>query len=100
MDNINNILSKIDNDLFSQTDIDLIDEKMEENLTILLDSKEYVKINKQFNNINLKLTSTLTPQQRELLNEYQGLELEITSYQNCLAYYIGLKTKNEVEKLK
>lgn len=30
MDNINNILSKIDNDLFSQTDIDLIDEKMEE----------------------------------------------------------------------
>ena len=36
MNKKNNISSKIDNDLFSQIDIDYVDEKFEQNLPLLL----------------------------------------------------------------
>ena len=50
--------------------------------------------------MTLKLDSSLTSKQRKLLTEYQGLELEITTYQNCLAYYLGCKATIENDKLK
>lgn len=100
MDKKNNISSKIDNDLFSQIDIDFVDEKFEQNLPLLLQYGKYIEIDKKLAKINLKLVSSLNEKQRELLRTYQKLSLDATSYQNCLAYYIGLKTKNEVEKLK
>lgn len=95
-----NISSKIDNDLFSQIDIDFVDEKFEQNLPLLLQYGKYIEIDKKLAKINLELVSSLNEKQRELLRKYQNLSLDATSYQNCLAYYIGLKTKNEVEKLK
>lgn len=98
--NKKNISSKIDNDLFSQIDIDFVDEKFEQNLPLLLQYGKYIEIDKKLAKINLELVSSLNEKQRELLRKYQNLSLDATSYQNCLAYYIGLKTKNEVEKLK
>lgn len=100
MDKKEKIATTFENDLFSQEDIDCIDEKMENNLAILLESKEYIEINKKFHEITLKLNSSLTSEQRKLLTEYQGLELEITTYQNCLAYYLGCKAVIENGKLK
>ena len=92
--------SYFENDLFNQADVDLVEEKMENNLAILLESKEYIEINKKFHEMTLKLDSSLTSKQRKLLTEYQGLELEITTYQNCLAYYLGCKATIENDKLK
>lgn len=100
MNKKNNISSKIDNDLFSQIDIDYVDEKFEQNLPLLLQYGKYIEIDKKLAKINLELVSSLDEKQRELLRKYQNLSLDATSYQNCLAYYIGLKTKSEVEKLK
>ena len=100
MNKKNNISSKIDNDLFSQIDIDYVDEKFEQNLPLLLQYGKYIEIDRKLAKINLELVSSLNEKQRELLRNYQNTSLDATSYQNCLAYYIGLKTKNEVEKLK
>lgn len=100
MNKKNNISSKIDNDLFSQIDIDYVDEKFEQNLPLLLQYGKYIEIDRKLAKINLELVSSLNEKQRELLRKYQKLSLDATSYQNCLAYYIGLKTKNEIEKLK
>lgn len=94
-------ISKIfGNNLFSKDKVDEIDEKMEANLTTLLESDDYVKLNREFRDISLKMMSTLDLEQRKILNEYQRLEMEITSYQNCLAYYLGCKTMIDVSKLK
>lgn len=100
MNKKNNISSKIDNDLFSQVDIDFVDEKFEQNLPLLLQYGKYIEIDKKLSKINLELVSSLNEKQRELFRKYQTVSLDATSYQNCLAYYIGLKTKNEVENLK
>ncbi len=100
MNKKNNISSKIDNDLFTQIDLDFIDEKFEQNLPLLLQYGKYIEIDKKLAKLNLELVSSLNEKQRELLRKYQNLSLDATSYQNCLAYYIGLKTKNEIEKLK
>jgi len=100
MNKKNNISLKIDNDLFTQIDLDFVDEKFEQNLPLLLQYGKYIEIDKKLAKLNLELVSSLNEKQRELLRKYQNLSLDATSYQNCLAYYIGLKTKNEVEKLK
>lgn len=87
-------------ELFDIKDIDYINEKMEANLSILLTSEEYVELNKKFKSINLKLASTLNPNQRRNFKEYTELELEISSYENCLAYYLGCKAMLDTDKLK
>lgn len=87
-------------ELFDIGDIDYINEKMEANLSILLTSKEYVDLNKKFKSINLKLASTLDSNQRKNFKEYTELELEISSYENCLAYYLGCKAMLDTDKLK
>lgn len=100
MNKKNNISSKIDNDLFSQIDIDYVDEKFEQNLPLLLQYGKYIEIDRKLAKINLELVSSLDEKQRELLRKYQNASLDATSYQNCLSYYIGLKARNETEKLK
>lgn len=87
-------------ELFDIRDIDYINEKMEANLSILLTAKEYVELNKKLKSINLKLTSTLDSNQRKIFKEYTELELEISSYENCLAYYLGCKSMLDTDKLK
>ncbi len=48
--------------------------------------------------LELELTSNLSEGQRKVLREYQRVDLQITSYQNSLAYYLGLK--NNIKKIK
>lgn len=88
----------LENDLFSKEKIDNIDEKMGANIMTLLESEDYLKLNREFKDMSLKLISILNPEQRKVLNEYQRLEIEITSYQNCLAYYLGCKKVIDVNK--
>jgi hypothetical protein len=76
---------------FSKENIDLIDDKIELDICKLLDIDDYLEINRKFNEVTLKLTSSLTSEQLSLLHEYQHLDLEISSYLQALAYYLGLK---------
>lgn len=87
-------------ELFDIRDIDYINEKMEANLSILLTEKEYIELNKKLKSINLELTSTLDSNQQKIFKEYTELELEISSYENCLAYYLGCKSMLDTDKLK
>ena len=87
-------------ELFDIRDIDYINEKMEANLSILLTEKEYIELNKKLKSINLELTSTLDSNQQKIFKEYTELELEISSYENCLAYYLGCKAMLDTDKLK
>lgn len=87
-------------ELFDIRDIDYINEKMEANLSILLTEKEYIELNKKLKSINLELTSTLDSNQQKIFKEYTELELEISSYENCLAYYLGCKSMLNTDKLK
>ncbi len=100
MDKKREISNKFVNNLFSKKKIDDVDDKMEDNLSILLESEDYLNLNREFKDVSLKLMSTLDSEQRKILEEYQRLELDITSYQNGLAYYLGCKTMIDVSKLK
>ncbi len=94
------ISNLFENQLFGIADIDYVNGKIESNLQTLLTSTEFLDLSRKFKDINLKLTSTLNSNQRKIFNEYTGLELEISSYQNCLAYYLGCKTMLDTDKLK
>lgn len=89
-----------ENELFSKEEIDSIDNKIELNLGALLESNEYIELNRKFKEISLKLGRNLNDEQRKILYEYQKIEIEITSYQNCLAYYLGCKAIIDIDKLK
>lgn len=94
------ISNEFQNELFGIADIDYVNGKIEANLSTLLTSKDFLELSKKFKDINLKLASTFNSNQRKIFNEYTGLELEISSYHNCLAYYLGFKTMLDTEKLK
>lgn len=79
---------------FNKNNICLVDDKIEVYLSNLLDINEYLELNRKFQKLTLELTSTLKPVQRKLLMEYQNIELQISSYQNSLAYYLGLNEKS------
>lgn len=94
------ISSQIDNELFSETDIDFVEEKVDANLPMLLEYGKYLENERKLRKINLELVSTLNEQQTKLFREYQNVSLDSDAYHKCLAYYIGLKSKIETEKLK
>lgn len=82
---------------FNKKNIDLVDDKIELFISKLLDNEDYIEINRKFSKLTIELTSTLNSDQLKILREYQNAELQITSYQTALAYYLGL---NEDVKLK
>lgn len=84
---------------FNQQNIDLVDNKIEVYISKLLDIDDYVKINRELQQLILKLTSSLTSEQIALLRDYQNVELQVSSYQNSLAYYLGLNN-NSIGKIK
>lgn len=86
--------------MFSETDIDFVDEKLELNLSLLLEHKEYLEINNELSKINSELVSTLNEKQEKLFRDYQRISLDVTSYHNCLSYYVALNSKLKINKLK
>ena len=45
--------------------------------------------------LELELNSSLSENQLNILRNYQRIDLQITSYQNSLAYYLGLGYSNK-----
>ena len=91
--NINKEISSSNVNLswFNKENMDLVDDKIEQNITNLLDIEEYLELNRKLSKLDLELIKILNSEQKEVLRSYQKIELEISSYQNCLAYYLGLK---------
>lgn len=92
--------SYFENDLFSQSDVDLVEEKMESNMSILLEHQNYIDIDNKISETNVKLSKLLNEKELQLFNDYQSSSINATAYQNCLAYYIGVLAGMNSKKLK
>lgn len=89
--------SNIDLVWFNKENIDLVDDRIEQEITNLLDIEEYLELNRKLSKLDLELINSLNLEQKELLRSYQKIELEISSYQNGLAYYLGLKENSNFQ---
>ena len=83
-----NDISEFDNELFDDVDIDIVNEKMEKNLPVLLANKHYMD------------NSFLDEHEQALFDKYIETNSKAISYQNCLAYYLGLKAGLNIRRLK
>lgn len=92
--------SYFENDLFSQEEVDLIEEKMENNMPILLGRDNYIDIDNKISEANVKLTKLLNEKELKIFKDYQSASINATSYQNCLAYYLGVQAGINSNKLK
>lgn len=79
------------NHLFNQADIDIINEKIEDNISSLFDEENYIYIDDKLLDLNVRLNSLLDSTQIKIFNEYIRLSLEANTYKNCLAYYLGIQ---------
>lgn len=92
--------STLDNELFCQADVDIISEKVENNMSILLSNDNYIDIDDKLLDLNVKLSLSLKGKDLKLFREYIDASLEAASYQNCLSYYLGLKSGINISELK
>ena len=88
-----NASNKINLNWFNKNNIGMVDDTVEEHINDLLDIKDYVELNRKFNQLTLELTSNFSSEERQKFYEYQRIDLELSSYQNSLAYYIDLTKK-------
>ena len=88
-----NASNKINLNWFNKNNIGMVDDTVEEHINDLLDIKDYVELNRKFNQLTLELTSNFSSEERQKFYEYQRIDLELSSYQNSLAYYIALNKK-------
>ena len=88
-----NASNKINLNWFNKNNIGMVDDTVEEHINDLLDIKDYVELNRKFNQLTLELTSNFSSEERQKFYEYQRIDLELSSYQNSLPYYIALTKK-------
>ena len=81
---------EIDLSWFNDKNIDFVDNQMEIYMPNLLDIDNYIQLNQDMQKLELELNSSLSENQLNILRNYQRIDLQITSYQNSLAYYLGL----------
>jgi len=89
-----------DNELFCDADIAIIREKVEQNLPILFSNERYSEFDDKLQELNRELTSLLNSPELEMFQKYIKINTDIIDYQNCLAYYLGLKAGIEIKELK
>lgn len=80
---------------FEEEIIDFIEDKIEANVKQLFHQQKYSELSESFSKLNLQLLSTLDENQRELFHSYQNIALKLNSYQNTLAYYLGLNEEQQ-----
>lgn len=89
-----------DNELFSESDITIISEKVDKNIGVLLSEEEYLKLDKELEDLNIKLTTLLNSPALELFQEFIMVNSDIISYQHCLAFYLGFQAGIKINELK
>ena len=95
-----NDISEFDNELFDDVDIDIVNEKMEKNLPVLLANKHYMDIDDELLELSMKLNSFLDEHEQALFDKYIETNRKAISYQNCLAYYLGIQYGMKINELK
>lgn len=90
------------NELFGENEVTNISEKVEKNIAVLLSENDYLKLDKELEDLNLKLNTLLNSPELELFQEFIRVNSDIISYQHCLAYYLGFQSGikvNDFEQL-
>ena len=75
-----NASNKINLNWFNKNNIGMVDDTVEEHINDLLDIKDYVELNRKFNQLTLELTSNFSSEERQKFYEYQRIDLELSSY--------------------
>ena len=89
----------IDNSIFDIKKCDVISELVERKIPLLKENKDYnEKYNKFYEIMNL-LEKNLNKEEKELFNELIDLNYEIEKYYNVLAYSLGVKYGEELNKI-
>ena len=86
--------------IFSEIDMDLIAEKIDQNLDVLEKFTDYNIVEYKINELELQLPNYFDEGQKKILKKYLTLKTESIKYQNTLAYYLGMKAREEIDKLK
>lgn len=84
---------KINLKWFNDNNIDLVECKMENYISELLKLEEYANLDRELHSVNLELLSTLNDEQLKILRKKENIELQLSSFDTYLAYYLGLKRK-------
>lgn len=95
-----NFSSYFENDLFSEDDIDLICEKIEKNIPILLGNDDYFDADDKLVELNTMFQSCLSEEQKKIFKKYIEANKKVVSFHNCLAYYLGIQTGMKIEETK
>ncbi len=85
--------------MFSQADLDILRKKMDRNYVVLLGNSAYLDIDIKLTKLIDKLNILLNESELKLFNEYLDINEEAINYQNCLAYYLGIKAGLEMNKI-
>lgn len=80
-----------DNELFSESDVTIISEKVDKNIGVLLSEDAYLKLDKELEDLNIKLSTLLNSPELELFQEFLMVNSDVISYQHCLAFYLGFQ---------
>lgn len=95
-----NFNSYFENDLFSEADVDLICEKIEKNIPILLGNEDYFDVDDELVALNTKFQLCLSEEQKKIFRKYIEANKKVASFHNCLAYYLGVQTGMKIEETK
>ena len=86
--------------LFTKMDIDNIVEKINTNFDILLKNDDYNSISNELVELRLSISTHFNKEQIKILNNYAYLLRECDVYEHALAYYLGMKSIQQINTLK
>lgn len=95
-----NSLSCIEDELFAEDRIELINEKVDNNFLCLNKIKKYRDFDEKQTDLFEKLNVLLDSDVLELLNDYIDASAICRDYERSLAYYLGCKAIMDIGKLK
>lgn len=89
-----------DLDLFNDDFLDFLTIQLEKNSDILESNPHYKKFTKNYFEVNNEVEKISNPKIKSLFEHYMAYCVQTNLYENCLAYYLGLKTGTSISKLK
>ena len=91
---------KSKNNIFNEQDIDFVRELVDKNLPILFGQEISLDNDEKIFEIKKIINNLQNPETKKLFDTFEDLLRKSISYQNCLAYYIGLKKGVELNLMK
>lgn len=92
-------LSCLEDDLFDEDRVELINEKVDNNFMRLNRIKKYKDFDKKQSDLFEKLNILLDNDILDLLNDYIDTSFVCRDYERALAYYLGCKSVFDIKQL-